>query len=69
LLEIYKQKKAYPTLIQVVQGSPNAYSEELFYMIASLKKGNKFYIFQFISNEEFCSYLHDDFIKILNSAR
>jgi hypothetical protein len=68
LREIYTHKKKYPTLIQVVQGSANAYSEELFYVIASLKKEERYYIFQLVTNEEMCNYLYDDFLKILNSA-
>lgn len=68
LLEEYNQNHKLPTLIQVINGSANAYSEELFYIISTVQKDDTYYVFQLVANEEMCNYLYDDFLKILNSA-
>ncbi len=49
LLEEYPQKHKLPTLIQVINGSVNAYSEELFYIISSVQKDDTYYVFQLVA--------------------
>lgn len=44
-------------------------NNDLHYDLLTLEKGNKYFVFQLISNEELSKYVLDDFNKIIKSVR
>lgn len=63
------EKSKLPGSMEVIYGRPNDYGEDLKYMIATVEKGESWYVFQFVTSHDMASYLFDDFKKIIQSAR
>lgn len=64
------KKVKFPGLIQVVHSMGDEYSnDELYYVIATLKVKNDFYIFQWAVRKEMLGYTYDDIEDILATVR
>jgi hypothetical protein len=55
-------------LIQTISGE-GSYSGQTYYVTATMKVGNGYYVFQWISNKPIMNYTYDDFERILKSVR
>ena len=70
LKKTISKKVKFPGLIQVVHSMGDQYSnDELYYVIATLKVKNDYYIFQWAVREEMLSYTYDDIEDILATVR
>lgn len=55
-------------LIQTISGE-GTYSGQTYYVTSTLKVGNYYYVFQWITNKPVMNYTYDDFERILKSVR
>lgn len=59
----------YKGSLEVVFGRAQEYQNDLQYMIATIEKGDSWYVMQMISSRELSAYLLDDFKNIIQSVR
>lgn len=59
----------YETVMNHLVGRKPYENKDLHYDLLSLEKGNDYYVFQLISNEDLSKYVLDDFNRILKSVR
>jgi len=55
-------------LIQTISGE-GTYSGQTYYVTSTMKIGDYYYVFQWISNKPIMNYTYDDFERILKSVR
>lgn len=55
-------------LIQTISGD-GTYSGQAYYVTSTIKIGNEYYIFQWITSKPIMNYTYDDFERILKSVR
>jgi hypothetical protein len=65
-----KKGSKFKGIIQTIGGKSSDYSEEyLYYVMATVKAEDEYYVFQFITQKEMMDYVYDDFEHILASIR
>ncbi len=55
-------------LIQTISGD-GTYSGQAYYVTSTIKVGNEYYVFQWITSKPIMNYTYDDFERILKSVR
>ncbi len=55
-------------LIQTISGD-GTYSGQTYYVTSTIKVGNEYYVFQWITSKPIMNYTYDDFERILKSVR
>jgi len=65
-----KKTVKFKGVIQTLSGNYSEYADqELYYVTATLKVGEEYYVFQMISPKEMMNYVYDDFEHILETVR